>query len=104
MSEKGGPSSNEIGEGPPFFGQIAHDRRPEGALHRKAASLKENLQRGWQQPEPNCPCPVFGAGVTNRKVSGVHDQIQPEKKKTLPLLSANLYAGKCQQPSGKDKQ
>ena len=24
--------------------------------------------------------PVFGSGVTNPKVSGVHDQIQPEKK------------------------
>ena len=47
---------------------------------------------------------VFGSGVTNPKVSGVHDQIQPEKKKPLPLLSANLYTEKCQQPSGKDKQ
>ena len=47
---------------------------------------------------------LFGAGVINPKVSGVHDQIQPEKKKPVPLLSANLYTGKCQQPSGKDKQ
>ena len=48
--------------------------------------------------------PLFGSGVINPKVSGVHDQIQPEKKKPVPLLSANLYTGKCQQPSGKDKQ
>ena len=47
---------------------------------------------------------LFGSGVINPKVSGVHDQIQPEKKKPVPLLSANLYTGKCQQPSGKDKQ
>ena len=47
---------------------------------------------------------MFGSGVINPKVSGVHDQIQPEKKKPVPLLSANLYTGKCQQPSGKDKQ
>lgn len=39
---------------------------------------------------------VFGSGVINPKVSGVHDQIQPEKKKPVPLLSANLYTGKCQ--------
>lgn len=51
----------------------------------------------------NCR-PAFGSGVINPKVSGVHDQIQPEKKKPVPLLSANLYTGKCQQPSGKDKQ
>ena len=39
---------------------------------------------------------LFGSGVINPKVSGVHDQIQPEKKKPVPLLSANLYTGKCQ--------
>ena len=54
--------------------------------------------------EQYCAYHVFGSGVINPKVSGVHDQIQPEKKKPVPLLSANLYTGKCQQPSGKDKQ
>ena len=57
----------------------------------------------WNIIPPIC-FTLFGSGVTNLKVSGVHDQIQPEKKKPLPLLSANLYTGKCQQPSGKDKQ
>ena len=46
---------------------------------------------------------LFGLGVTTPKVSGVYDQIQPEKEKPLPLLSANLYTGKWKQLSGKDK-
>lgn len=36
--------------------------------------------------------PLFGSGVTNPKVSGVHDQIQPEKKShyRCPLRTCTL--------------
>ena len=78
---------------------------------RNSKRFDNNNGSAGQKPRPvsfdknGIPlCPLDGSGVINPKVSGVHDQIQPEKKKPVPLLSANLYTGKCQQPSGKDKQ
>lgn len=72
---------------------------PQDHILRK---LKDNIDFSFVNPMLRKQ--LFGSGVINPKVSGVHDQIQPEKKKPVPLLSANLYTGKCQQPSGKDKQ